>query len=936
MSLYKSRRNRGVILTLSGWQKLQNARLELEFRENFGDKYTLEELSERTGLTSVTLSRVLACEERVDKQTLVNIFKAFNTELNKDDYSQPDPDFERVERAITPLYQDWGDAVDVSVFYGCTEELAKLYQWLLNERCRIVALLGMGGIGKTTLSVKLAKHIEDKFEYVIWRSLHNAPPLKDILASLIQVLSKKQETETDVRESIGRRISRLIDYLRSHRCLIILDNAETILQSGANAGYYREGYEDYGQLLRGVGEVPHQSCLVLTSREKPKEVASLEGESLPVRSLQLSGLNDVEAQKIFQDKGLFGSQEEWKTLVERYAGNPSALKIVATTIFDVFDGNVIEFLRQNTAVFGDIRQLLEPQFERLSDLEQEIMYWLAINREPISLLELREDIISPVPQQRLLEALESLGRRSLLEKKLALFTLQAVVMDYVTTRLIEFLCEEISTQKITLFRDYALIKVKGKDSAMEGQIHCILQPFIDGLLTIFKSKRSVEHQLNEILATLRKESTLEPGYTAGNILNILRYLKTDLSGYDFSYLTVWQADLCDYTLHQVNFARTDLTKSVFTKTLSSIYSLAFSPDGKLLVTSDANGNIWLWQVFVHGEQLLTFQGHTSWVRSIAFSPDGSNTDSSSTYQTVKLGHVSTNQYLNSLPEPPDGIRTVAFSPDGQILSGGCMNRTVKLWDTSTGQCLQTLQGHTSSVKYVTFSPQGKILASGSDDKTVRLWDILDGKCLRTLEHSNGIWSVAFSPKGNILASGCDDQKVHLWNVNTGLCRTTLQGHKSWVFSVAFSPDGNILASGSKDKTIMLWDVSTGKCLKTLHGHTGWVLSVAFSPDGNILASGSIDQTVKLWDISTGQYLKTLEGHTHWIRSVAFSPQANTMVSGSEDQTIKLWDVLTGECLVTLSNSRPYEGMNITGVTGLTSATIASLKVLGAIEIGDPD
>ncbi len=145
----------------------------------------------------------------------------------------------------------------------------------------------------------------------------------------------------------------------------------------------------------------------------------------------------------------------------------------------------------------------------------------------------------------------------------------------------------------------------------------------------------------------------------------------------------------------------------------------------------------------------------------------------------------------------------------------------------------------------------------------------------------------------------------------------------------------ILASGSEDRTVKLWDASTGLCLKNLQGHTNWILSVAFSPNGNILATGSEDQTVKLWDVSTGQCLRTLQGHTGWVCSVAFDSQGTLLASSSADETIKLWDVTTGECLKTLLSSRPYEGMNITGTTGLTEATIVSLKALGAVEVNQP-
>jgi WD40 repeat protein len=190
----------------------------------------------------------------------------------------------------------------------------------------------------------------------------------------------------------------------------------------------------------------------------------------------------------------------------------------------------------------------------------------------------------------------------------------------------------------------------------------------------------------------------------------------------------------------------------------------------------------------------------------------------------------------------------------------------------------------------------------------------------------------FPEDGATIASGSDDQTVKLWDITTGKCLKTLQGHTSWVNSVAISPDGTTLVSGSADRTIKLWDIRTGECLKTLQGHTQRVQSVAISPDSATLISSSNDQTVKLWDISTGECLKTLQGHTHTIGSVAISLDGTTVASGSFDETIKLWDVKTGQCLKTLRD-RLYEGMNITGVTGLTEAEKATLKALGAVEDG---
>jgi WD40 repeat protein len=894
MTLQNKTRKRGVLLTTKGLQKIQEAKRNSEVAANFGNKYTLEEMSARSGLYPGTISKVLNREGGVDKQTIEKLFSAFDLKIAKSDYST----------ANNRLY--WGEAIFPSVFYGRTEELTTLKQWILDDQCRLVSLLGIGGIGKTSLSVKLAEQIQENFEYVIWRSLREAPPIKIILANLIQFLSDEQEIESSLPESFSARISRLLEYLQNHRCLLILDNAEAILRSGSRAGVYREGYEEYGELLRRVGEVTHQSCLVLTSREKPKEVALLEGETQPVRSIPLSGLKVAEGQEILKLKGISAAEDEWQAMIERYAGNPLALKIVATTIQDIFDGNVTEFLQQDTAVFGDIRDILEQHFARLSDLEKNIMYWLAINRESVTIAELREDIVSPVPQAKLLEALESLGRRSLIEKATptlvenitATFTLQPVVMEYMTQVLIERVCEEIITENIQLFRCHALIKANAKDYIREVQVRLILKPVIDGLLTKLRSKKSIEKRLNKILVKLREESPLEPGYTAGNILNLLCQLQTDLSGYDFSELTVWQADLRNMKLHDVNFHNADLAKSVFAETFGGVLSIAFSPNGQLLAIGDTNGEIRLYQV-ADGRQVLTCQGHSNWIPSLDFSPDGNMLASSSSDHTVKLWDANTGQCLQTLQGHEHEVWAVAFSPDGNTLVSGSNDRIVKLWSVSAGECLKTFQGHTSWVICAVFTLDGQTLVSGSDDNTIRLWDVSTGECLRILQgHSDGIRSITISPDGQTIASSSDDQTVKLWNSGTGECIKTLQGHYAAVWSVTFSPQGNLIASGSLDQTVKLWDVSTGQCVKTLEGHSGWVFSVVFGLQGDIIASGSEDQTVKLWDVSTGQCLKTFSGYTNQVWSVAYSPDGQTLASGSHDHIMRLWHVKTSQVLQT--------------------------------------
>jgi WD40 repeat protein len=902
---------RGAILSPQGWQKFQTAKQQAESDETWGKRFSQEDLSDRTGLSLNTLARIFKRELGVDRQSLEYLFRAFGLELMQTDLTSPASSQETLSRWTNPQ-QDWDTAVDASAFYGREVELVQLWQWIVSERCRIVGLLGIGGIGKSTLAVKAALQMQTEFEIVVWRSLANAPPLDELLSSLLTFLMPLIGEDPIIPSTLAQQISKLMQYLRSRRCLLLLDNAETILQREA-VGQWLSGYEGYGQLLRTIGDTSHQSCLLLTSREKPREIALMEGAQVLVRALSLSGLTPDDGRAIFRQKGAFtGSEAQWETLIHHYGGNPLALKLVAAAIQDLFNGSITEvlpYLSQGLAVFEDIRDLLDRQFARLCEAEQKTLCWFAIHREPVSISDIRENVVDPAAQQSVPNLVNSLLRRSLIEKNDGLFFLQPVVMEYVTERFVQLLCIEFETQQLNVWQTHPLVRVQAKDYIREIQTRLIVQPVMERLLSRFGSVAAIEAQARHML----RQQGKKPGYTAGNLINLLVQFQVDLRGWDFSGLMVQQADLRQVDLAGVNFQNADLTKSIFSETFSIAMSIDLSPDGQTMAVGDSSGNIYLWNISTT-QLLATFSGHIGWVWSVAFSPDGNILASGSTDSSVRLWDVQSGRCLQVLTEHTGGVRSVAYSVDGQQLASGSEDKTVRLWNLQ-GQCLRVLKGHTQSVYSVHFAPNQQTLASSSNDTTVRIWDVSNGNCLSILQgHTSGAQCVRYSPDGQLLASGCRNGSIRLWSGDCSHNRPSkpsiinssvklLQGHTDWVWNIAFSPDGHWLASASLDGTLRLWSIQDGQPIYVLEGHTHDVFGLAISADSQLLVSTGEDQTVRLWHLQSGKSLRMLRGYTGGIHSLSLSSDDQMLASSGQNEMIQLWHLQPDG---NLSSFHPYK------------------------------
>ena len=289
----------------------------------------------------------------------------------------------------------------------------------------------------------------------------------------------------------------------------------------------------------------------------------------------------------------------------------------------------------------------------------------------------------------------------------------------------------------------------------------------------------------------------------------------------------------------------------------------------------------------------TLDGHSGSVLAVAFSPDGKTLVSGSRDATIKYWDTATGALLRTLTDQTGDVYDIAFSPDGEMLASGGKDNGIKLRDAQSGQVIRTLEGHTDIVRSIAFSPDGKTLASSSVDLTVRLWDVATGKLLHTLTgHTLRVMSVSFSPDGTTVASASSDKTARLWDAKTGEMKLLLEGDSGGLEHLEYSPDGNSLVGSSHDANVRIWDVATGKVRLTLAGHTEEVDCCAFSPDGQTVVSGSKDTTLKFWDAETGKLLRTLAGHTGRVESLTFSPDGQTLATGGGggDTSVRLWDV----------------------------------------------
>jgi WD40 repeat protein/serine/threonine protein kinase len=334
-----------------------------------------------------------------------------------------------------------------------------------------------------------------------------------------------------------------------------------------------------------------------------------------------------------------------------------------------------------------------------------------------------------------------------------------------------------------------------------------------------------------------------------------------------------------------------------------VRAVELSPDGKRILSACSDGMVTVWDA-EKGAKVIDLVGHNPRLRSAVFSPDGGRILLAGADSMISIWDAQSGEPVRSWYGHDGTVLRAVFSADAKCVVSCGQDKCVRIWDAASGNEVKTLRGHEHHVRSVAINPEHTQIASASTDETIKLWDAATGDEVMTLRgHLDGVRSVAFGPGGKRIVSGSVDATVRVWDTLTGNEITTMCGHMDMVRSVVVSPDGRRIATGGQDHAIKLWDLVDNPGLLTLTGHLGPVQWLAFSPDGKRIVSGGSDNTLKVWDLESGAEVMTLRGHKAIVWSVAFSPNGRRIASASFDSTIRVWDAETGAEVMTLRGHR---------------------------------
>jgi hypothetical protein len=467
-----------------------------------------------------TLKRFLSGEE-VSEDTFKSLCAALGIQ-----------DWRAIAENCNVPQQDWGNApLPGAKFYGRAQELETLEHWIVSQQCRLIAVRGLTGIGKTSLIRHLSERLKDQFEFVIWYSLYPSPLT---LQELLDYLAARLFSAVEV-QSYG--IDDLIYFFQNHRCLVILDDIQAILEPKQLSGRYQNQFRDYQTLFEKISQ-PHQSCLITIGNEQPTTLAMLAERNDWVRSFSLKGLEKIDALQLLKEQNLI-NLENGNSLIASYSGNPFFIKFIAKKISALSGGSISKYLDLKTTLVGGISEWLEDQLNRISLKEEKLLYWLVILRYPISFHELLDQIQWQGSSEEIFNSLESLLNRSLVDKTESddevVYSLNPVLLKYNSIRLVHEVLSEISSlletqelSEVSILQTHPLFRLSEKLDIQQAQKRYLLGPIRQNLVDRYLSSDAALKLFDPLLSSAQLHRFMHQGYVSENLDGLRDLLRSPI------------------------------------------------------------------------------------------------------------------------------------------------------------------------------------------------------------------------------------------------------------------------------------------------------------------------------------------------------------------------------------------------------------------------
>ncbi len=832
-------------------------------------------------------------------------------------------------------------APDTSSFAGREQLLDMLENAILKENAALIALYGLGGMGKTTVASYLAEKLKGNFEHVIWQPLQDAPEAEKVFTQFIQFFSCdiSQEDPTDM----DRQIETLLRYLSNRRCLLIFDNAETVLSEE----YPQEGARVYERLLESIMSRKHQSCVLVTSREEPKFVSSKAMPHSRIQCVDLPGLDPAAIQDYLKGWGLEGEETEWLRLVDAYSGNPLLINMAANLIHETYEGRIARFLEKEHFLFGE--SIISKSIDVLSRDEEAVLRWLSLksprNREEL------EAATANLEAPRVDDTIKMLKNKAMIMQTQEGWIVHNIIMEYLLDKTVGQTVSAIIGKDWKKIRDFAVMEADGPDYAKENQLRKIVKPVLERLYSSQSSWKNVMALLEDTLSEAKGAPLKEQRYAPGSLVNLMiscgreeslslgnvdrndRLAGKNLSGYAF-----WQADFENQALYKTDFTGSHFSRTRFRENIDLPVSCAFSHSGDFFAVGDVKGNLTLWDAksFVKQEIIHV---HERTIYGIAFTDDDRYLVTVSHDRTIKCLEVGT---YNEIPffdsiHVSDGWNCLDVRGDFAAAAGN--ERKIYLWSRkekkpkifsdpswgtfhvikidpgcsfliagdSKGQLIkiplaldapvQTVKAHDGQLSAAAFCPADGGFLTGGQDGKILLWKQEMSFWPLCFEdaHNGFLTGLVFSKDGTLISTG-HDGKIRLWKKQKWsdefAAVSTLCRHKGSIESIAFSSDDKTLVSCSDDMSLRVWNLKKGICVKKASTYCGWVSSLSFFYHHNdpYLAGGCADGTVKLWNYSSGELSKTFCVLDDRVNPIAINDTEDRIAAGTQNGRILIWDI----------------------------------------------